>query len=260
MPKYKIAICLTTGNHMTHVSLPITLIQMLSGRDWSDYEFKVIHENSMYIVINRNNAVERFLLDPDYADCDFLFFWDADNGLFPTAFDRFMEVMDELPEVSVLSGNYYRKTDRLLSVAGVMLPGHDAFLSDVHMFLSGGITNLTKFGNQDTRGMLGAGCLMVRRAVFDAIDYPWFDTGFKFVKSQGKNSFITEDTWFCAKAEEAGFDMYLDTSISSPHYAGEKCFPEQWHQYPKWKPEDDREIPVMTAENYKEFHKETNNG
>jgi hypothetical protein len=221
---------------------------MLSGRDWSNYEFKVIHENSMYIVINRNNGVEQFLLNPEYADCDFLFFWDADNGLYPEAFSRFMEVMDTMPEVSVLSGHYYRKTDSLLTVSGVMFPGTDGFLSDVHMFHSAGLTNLSKYGGENTKGMLGAGCLMVRRAVFTAIDYPWFDTGMQFVKSRGKNCFITEDTWFCNLAEKAGFDLYLDTSISSPHYQGEKCFPEDWHQYPKWKPEETIEVPVMTGE------------
>jgi GT2 family glycosyltransferase len=224
---------------------------MLSGGDWTDYKFEVIHENSIYITMNRNNAASKFMQDDRYSDFDYLFFWDADNGLTPEAFGQFMKVMVENPEVNILSGSYYRKTPNMIAVHGVMFPDSDAFLSDVYMFEGAGLVDLTNFNGKETRGMLGTGCMMVRREVFSKVEYPWFDTNVMFLKSQGRWTHQTEDSYFCTKAQDAGYHVHLDTSIRSPHYAGGECFPPEWHQWVEEEEPEEREIPTLGFKDFK---------
>jgi len=257
MPKYKIAIGLTTGNHMTHVALPISLIKMMSGRDWSNYEFTPLHENSIYIELNRNNIVVDYL----NTDSEYLFFWDADNGLFPEYFDVFMDVMDNNDDVNILSGEYYRKTPQVLPesgikipVHGVKLPGQDMFTSDENMFPNDGLYNLSTMF--DSEGLVGTGCLMVRKKVFEKMEHPWFRTDFYTSTMFGKVEFVTEDTYFCLEAQKAGFDIHLDTRLKSPHYAGGESWPKEWHQFPPCNWIDNQPLPVVTGEDLVQLMKE----
>lgn len=55
----------------------------------------------------------------------------------------------------------------------------------------------------------GAGCLLVRREVFEAVEPPWF----KAITPSGGG----EDAFFCRKAREAGFPIYVDQGLNVPH-------------------------------------------
>lgn len=57
----------------------------------------------------------------------------------------------------------------------------------------------------------GTGCLLFNMAVFDKIEFPWF----AFTMHEGKP--VGEDIGFCAKAREAGCEIYIDTSIEVGH-------------------------------------------
>jgi GT2 family glycosyltransferase len=200
---------------------------MMSGRDWSDYQFEPLCTTSIYIEANRNGAV-KLLLD---GDSDYLFFWDYDNGLLPDAFDIYMEDMED-PEVKIVSGNYFRKESSGRAVHGVMHPAYpDGFMTEAYMFLSNGLINLTKFPGF-VGGMVGTGCLMIKREVFEeTLDiFPWFETSNYYMKSKGKYVFSSEDVGFSEKIQKAGYDLYLDTRIQSPHYAGHLCYPGEWGQ------------------------------
>ncbi len=56
---------------------------------------------------------------------------------------------------------------------------------------------------------VGGGCLLIHKRVFDAIEKPYFKCN--------PNTFIGEDFYFCRKAREAGFKIYLDPSIMCGH-------------------------------------------
>ncbi len=56
---------------------------------------------------------------------------------------------------------------------------------------------------------VGAGCLLIHRRVFDAIEKPYFKCN--------PNTFIGEDFYFCRKVREAGFKIYLDPGILCGH-------------------------------------------
>lgn len=235
MAKYSIAIGFPTGNRQYHECVPVSLINMMSERDWSDYRFKVLPRSSMYIAVNRNDIVRDFLK----TDCDFLYFWDSDNGIYPDAFDIFMEDM-EVPGVSIVGGMYYRKEPHHRACLGISMPGMgEDYTCETAMFVSSGLVNLSTVAGS-VRGMIGTGALMVRREVFEAVQRPWFQSewynSYEF-KGEEVWGHKTEDVYFCEQAQLAGYHIHVDTRIRSPHYSGEKCWPEGWRQYEIPKPD-----------------------
>ncbi|MFP5223106.1 MAG: hypothetical protein ACLGSA_12520 [Acidobacteriota bacterium] len=57
----------------------------------------------------------------------------------------------------------------------------------------------------------GTGCLLFDMRVFLDVPRPWFEFGTKNGRPVG------EDIMFCSKAREAGFEIYVDTSIQVDH-------------------------------------------
>ena len=58
----------------------------------------------------------------------------------------------------------------------------------------------------------GAACLLIKMEVFNYIDFPWF----KFDKTPD-NRMVGEDIGFCYKAADAGYKIFVDTSIRTLH-------------------------------------------
>ena len=61
----------------------------------------------------------------------------------------------------------------------------------------------------------GFGLMAVHRMVFEAMEQPWF-----FVPYDTKNNRFDcgEDIWFCRRAREAGFPVYIDHDLSKAVY------------------------------------------
>ncbi|GAG27507.1 unnamed protein product, partial [marine sediment metagenome] len=57
----------------------------------------------------------------------------------------------------------------------------------------------------------GTGCLLINTKVFDAIEPPWFEFG----QNNGKP--VGEDINFCYNAKDAGFKIYVDTTVRTEH-------------------------------------------
>jgi FkbM family methyltransferase len=79
------------------------------------------------------------------------------------------------------------------------------------------ISQLT--GSLQTIGGCGFGCVLVKKEVFAAIQYPWF----VYHQSLNHNNTFSEDLDFCRKARDKGFDLYADTSILCKHI-GQRVF------------------------------------
>jgi hypothetical protein len=60
----------------------------------------------------------------------------------------------------------------------------------------------------------GTGCLLVRRPVFDAVLFPWFQCG------QIRPDLLLEDVGFCLAAADKGFPTYLDCEARVGHDFG----------------------------------------
>jgi hypothetical protein len=65
----------------------------------------------------------------------------------------------------------------------------------------------------------GMGFMLVRRGVFEALEYPWFGPKY-FQFEKGDNAvydFCSEDVAFCLSAKAAGFPVWVDPSIRVGH-------------------------------------------
>jgi GT2 family glycosyltransferase len=58
---------------------------------------------------------------------------------------------------------------------------------------------------------VGAAFLLVKRGVFESIKRPWFST------TLVENDFVGEDVYFCIKAREAGYKIWIDPSVKIKH-------------------------------------------
>ena len=66
---------------------------------------------------------------------------------------------------------------------------------------------------------VGAGFLLVRRQVFENLDFPWFR---RFVLEKGDCAVnVGEDLAFCIAAKAAGYDIYCDFDLSLTHQTKE---------------------------------------
>lgn len=76
----------------------------------------------------------------------------------------------------------------------------------------------------------GTGCLLVRRAVIEAMPSPWFRCG------QLSPDLLAEDTDFCLRAAEAGFPVYLDPTVLVGHHVDCLLYPggdgQLWAHWP----------------------------
>lgn len=233
MPKYKIAIGLTSGgDRRVHWVGLISAFQAMSGRDWSDYEFTVIPSGGLYIGLNRNEVAETFLYK---TDADYLLYIDHDNGFFPDFLEYFMEDMAD-PEVKIVSGAYYLKQpNSTVLVAGQKPQNETVFRCDhypAEAFAKPGLKNITR-DYSSAGGLVGAGMLMLKRELLKEMTFPWFDERWHRAEGEGPKLwyFLGEDNYFCMKAQEEGFDVYLDTRIRSAHWQGNDCFPKKWRQW-----------------------------
>ena len=54
------------------------------------------------------------------------------------------------------------------------------------------------------------GMLMIKRAVFEKLRKPWFETCYR----EEHDDWLGEDVYFCIRAREAGFGIWVDHDLS----------------------------------------------
>jgi|AntRauTorcE11898_2_1112593.scaffolds.fasta_scaffold16891_1 hypothetical protein len=75
---------------------------------------------------------------------------------------------------------------------------------------------------------VGFGCLLVHRDVIEDIERPWFrwtkgyDNHPWDLQHLGEKPGVSEDFFFCHKAQQAGYDIYVDTTTKCIH--GKTCY------------------------------------
>jgi len=57
----------------------------------------------------------------------------------------------------------------------------------------------------------GMGFMLIKKGVLESIKPPWFQT------TMAGGKFVTEDIYFCYKAREAGFKVYVDPEVVVKH-------------------------------------------
>jgi hypothetical protein len=59
-------------------------------------------------------------------------------------------------------------------------------------------------------GSVGTGIMLIKRNVFEGMTEPWFDMPWQ----TGTRGYMGEDVFFCKKAQELGFKVYIDHDVS----------------------------------------------
>jgi hypothetical protein len=59
-------------------------------------------------------------------------------------------------------------------------------------------------------GSVGTGVMLIKREVFQGMSEPWFDMPWQY-ETRG---YMGEDVFFCKKAQELGFKVYIDHDVS----------------------------------------------
>jgi glycosyltransferase involved in cell wall biosynthesis len=155
---------------------------------------KEIHLSGMPFDHARNVAVEHVMK----GGFTWLFFLDDDVIIPSNAIERLASHGKD-----IISGLYYR---RIEPIEPVMCREHAG--------------RITKFnpGEMLEVDMVGAGCLLIHRRVFERIPKPWFEWLLDR-EDIPESQRASEDFAFCRKAKQYGFRIYVDTSIQC-HHAG----------------------------------------
>lgn len=116
-----------------------------------------------------------------------------------------------------------------------------------------------KHGDVLNVGGVGMGFALIKTSVFDKLPEPWFRTTHgkddKDPTCKGVSTF-TEDLYFCRKAKQHGFDIWVDTSVQCHHYDHKSgrayVFRENKYGYVD---NEDNFFWLPTANDYKEAEK-----
>ena len=135
-------------------------------------------------------------------DYDYIMWIDSDQVFEPNDFFKLLE-----HDKGIVSGLYLRK------------PQSDS-LSDIPIEFACFNEDGKKLYTNEVNGELikvwsnGMGWMLIKKGVFEKIEYPWFGP---IIEGLG---FHGEDVSFQLRAKDVGFDSYVDTSIVVGHEKG----------------------------------------
>lgn len=183
--KAKIAVCIPTAG-----SIKTETFASLVNMFWStQLEWKLFTQTSSLIHENRNILVEKALK----SDCTHLLFVDTDMKFESDVLDRLVE--------------------REKEIIGVVSCARKLPLAVTVKKLAEGFEIWEKEGDLMKCAGVGTGFMLIDLKVFQKLSKPYF-----FYEHKKNGDFdYGEDMYFCLKAREVGFNIYLDPAISVGH-------------------------------------------
>jgi GT2 family glycosyltransferase len=189
--KIRVYIAIPTAGSI-HVDLMFFLLNLDK-----DYDVKVDYVVGGQIAHNRNKLVSRFLK----SKYEWLFFIDSDT-LPP------FDVLEMTKNgKDICSGIYFQWKDNKL-IPLVYKKNETDFHEEYKVFNDVSDEELVEVDG------VGAGCLLIHRKVFDKVAKPWF----LFEYNEDGLVALGEDFYFCQKAQEAGFKVWVDRRMVCSHY------------------------------------------
>jgi len=146
------------------------------------------------VVKARNNLVRDFLK----SDCEYLFFVDIDIGLPLDGLKKLIEA-----NKPIIGGLYFQR-----------IPPHNPMMFEKELFTEK--EHRYTFKRDYTEGVTevdatGAGALLLKKEVCKKVKYPWFNEPTEYNTN--------EDFWFCEKVKEAGYPVFVDTTVKISHFS-----------------------------------------
>ena len=180
------------------------------GRRYPEYDFFLAVKGKKEQFRARNSIVEEALR----TGCDYLFMLDddhiidIDDSMLPSPRYMFLKTllshMEEDPTKGIVGALYYQK-DYKNCLPVIMQKER----SGVGYFC---ITHAEITGRLQKVDVAGGGAMLVNMKIFDKIESPWFGPEFEF----------GTDVQICRKSVDAGFSVWVDTSIEIGHTRTEK--------------------------------------
>lgn len=199
----KIYIGIPSGN-LTTASINgglALLVSQLEKEDQYEITYDIFQGRPVYL--SRNNLVKRFL----ETECEYILM--VDDDILPP-YDILEMTKHAVDIVAGLCYGYnsimgvypvaYKKAENGCFRGGTDLIGWNSEVENK------GLTQVD---------LVGSGCILIHRKVFNKIDKPYF----KFVFNDELTEVITgEDIDFCTRAIDAGFKVYVDTDKVCSHF------------------------------------------
>jgi hypothetical protein len=180
---------LAIGVPHSHPMVSMAFFDSFVGMEKPPYTY--LRCSTGHIEDMRNELVKKAL----HSDCTHLIMMDTDQIYHEKTISRLLS--HKLPIVGCLVYRRYPPFDPLM------------FRGSQGKYL--GITEWEEDGLIDVDAT-GTGCLMFDMDIFKKLPEPWF----KEVKSED-GKVTGEDFYFCEKAREAGYEIFVDTSIPAGH-------------------------------------------
>ena len=187
------------------------------------FEFRPYYADGIYVACNRNNVANRFLKD---KWADILWFLDSDNGIDADGFKLMIEDIKR-NDIDILTAVYVQTggkkfIDTVPMGFNLSHHGYPYFFDPIDRasFLPPG--KLAKMTDrEESRFFIApAGCLMVKRKVFEKVPFPWFQNYLDYQPEKGICHNIGEDNYFSIYVQKHGFDIWLEPRVNSPHCKG----------------------------------------
>ena len=187
MEKTKVFIAIpTTGVMRTELTLFLLHLD-------EDYDTEVDFTFGGGLIHNRNLLVERFLM----TEREWFLFIDSD------VMPPFNVLEMTKNGKDICSGVYYQWQDKkLLPLVYKKECNHYRVFYDID---ENNVVEVDGVGN---------GCLLINRKVFKAVKKPYFMNGY----DKRGIATLSEDLFFCNKAQKAGFKIWVDRKMICNHY------------------------------------------
>lgn len=179
-----------------------TVISLLTTLQAPPTEKALYIATGNYVHENRTTIVKRALLNK----ATHVMFIDADMTFPPNGIDRLMK-----DDKDIVGANYNVRGNPSL---GNTPASTVKFVDENKRFIA-------KPGSEIPRELfkcyaVGTGFMLIKMSVFEKLSEPWFFFR-DYIKDDGGREMMTEDVYFCEKANEAGFEVWCDPQIPMGH-------------------------------------------
>ena len=186
--------------------LGIPLERAISHADKVFYDFLAIVQQGFPVIAasyGRTDVVRnKFALHTLSADVTHLVMLDLDHKHPWDIVQRFMNWFIQDPSLRVIGGLNFRRGEPYDPCA--YIKGDSGKYHPIAAWEPG----LNKVD------IVGTGAIAIDRRVFEQIEPPWFAFDYSRVLD---DNWPGEDFWFCQRCTEAGIDIFVDTTLTSPH-------------------------------------------
>lgn len=166
--------------------------------------FPFIHVPAAPIAQMLNQAVDVMLTE--YPGITHFVNLDIDHIHPPTIVNALGKDIARYPEIQIIGGLNFQRPEPHLPCAWFKRDGE--------------IIQMTTWIPQVVQvEAVGFGCVMIAREVFEEMEPPWFMYDYNDMNAGENYQYPGSDAYFCKKARAAGFHIYCDTDLTSPHIA-----------------------------------------